>query len=245
MDSGLWPAITRAARGPPCSPLPALRLVAFGKRRGGRALAPRRVARPEAGLVPVARIVEGRLAHADFLGLLKTLALGLDRGGEHRSRLLEVVDRLVAAGGHRPAGARPSGSAFPSFSRGGPMMISSRLATCWVCTRAPARVSETKTAPVFPAPPSRAQAVSRPSTASAPHATAFAIWPPVHMPPSAITFTYFPVSSRCWTRAAAASRWRSPAARPRRGLRASCTRGLADADEHALGSVRIRCSAVW
>src|ERR671931_602062 len=42
-------------------------------------------------------------------------------------------------------------------------------------------------------------------TASAPHAIALAMSPPVRMPPSAITFTYLPVSSRCCTRAAAAS----------------------------------------
>ena len=42
-------------------------------------------------------------------------------------------------------------------------------------------------------------------TASAPQAIAFEMSPPVRMPPSAITFTYLPVSSRCCTRAAAAS----------------------------------------
>ena len=42
-------------------------------------------------------------------------------------------------------------------------------------------------------------------TASAPQAIALEMSPPVRMPPSAITFTYWPVSSRCWVRAAEAS----------------------------------------
>ena len=42
-------------------------------------------------------------------------------------------------------------------------------------------------------------------TASAPQAIAFETSPPLRIPPSAITFTYSPVSSMCWERAAATS----------------------------------------
>ena len=42
-------------------------------------------------------------------------------------------------------------------------------------------------------------------TASAPQAKALAMSPPVRMPPSAITFTYWPVSSMCCERAACTS----------------------------------------
>ena len=42
-------------------------------------------------------------------------------------------------------------------------------------------------------------------TASAPQTTALAMSPPVPIPPSAITCTYTPVSSRCCARAARAS----------------------------------------
>src|SRR6266545_8368064 len=41
--------------------------------------------------------------HPDLLRLLELLALGLDGRGEHQLRLLEVVDRFVAARGHRGA----------------------------------------------------------------------------------------------------------------------------------------------
>src|SRR5204862_2876412 len=42
-------------------------------------------------------------AHADRLVALELLALGLERGGNHHLRPLEVADVLVAAGGHRGA----------------------------------------------------------------------------------------------------------------------------------------------
>ena len=42
-------------------------------------------------------------------------------------------------------------------------------------------------------------------TASAPRAMALLTSPPVRMPPSAMTWQYWPVSSTCCTRAAAAS----------------------------------------
>jgi hypothetical protein len=60
----------------------------------------------------------------------------------------------------------------------------------------------------FDMPPgaSVARASGEPTmTASAPQAIALEMSPPVRMPPSAMTFTYWPVSSRCWVRAAEAS----------------------------------------
>src|SRR5215218_1665356 len=42
-------------------------------------------------------------AHADALAALEALALGLQRGGHHDLGLLELLDRLVAGGGHRRA----------------------------------------------------------------------------------------------------------------------------------------------
>src|SRR5437660_8936979 len=42
-------------------------------------------------------------AHADALAVLEALALGLQRGGHHDLGLLELLDRLVAGGGHRRA----------------------------------------------------------------------------------------------------------------------------------------------
>src|SRR5438270_7419580 len=41
--------------------------------------------------------------HADALAALEALALGLQRGGHHDLGLLELLDRLVAGGGHRGA----------------------------------------------------------------------------------------------------------------------------------------------
>src|SRR5947208_7273788 len=41
--------------------------------------------------------------HADALAALEALALGLQRGGHHDLGLLELLDRLVAGGGHRRA----------------------------------------------------------------------------------------------------------------------------------------------
>src|SRR5437867_1148485 len=43
----------------------------------------------------------GLTAHADALRPLQALALGLQRGGDHHLGLLELLDGLVAAGGHR------------------------------------------------------------------------------------------------------------------------------------------------
>src|SRR5262249_7109120 len=43
------------------------------------------------------------VAHADALAALEALALGLQRGGHHDLGLLELLDRLVAGGGHRRA----------------------------------------------------------------------------------------------------------------------------------------------
>src|SRR4051795_11342374 len=42
-------------------------------------------------------------AHADALGTLERLPLRLERGGDHHFRLLELLERLVAGGGHRRA----------------------------------------------------------------------------------------------------------------------------------------------
>src|SRR4051795_5898450 len=39
--------------------------------------------------------------HADALAALEALALGLQGGGHHDLGLLELLDRLVAGGGHR------------------------------------------------------------------------------------------------------------------------------------------------
>ena len=74
-------------------------------------------------------------------------------------------------------------------------------------------------------------------TASAPQAIALEMSPPVRMPPSAITFTYLPVSSRCWTRAAAASAIAVACghADPEHAARRARL-ARADADEHALGA---------
>src|SRR3954451_5785938 len=41
--------------------------------------------------------------HADALAALEALALGLQGGGHHDLGLLELLDRLVAGGGHRRA----------------------------------------------------------------------------------------------------------------------------------------------
>ena len=74
-------------------------------------------------------------------------------------------------------------------------------------------------------------------TASAPQAIAFEMSPPVRMPPSAITFTYLPVSSRCWTRAAAASAIAVACGTPTpRTPRVVQALPGPDADEHALGA---------
>ena len=70
--------------------------------------------------------------------------------------------------------------------------------------------------------------------------------PPVRMPPSAITFTYLPVSSRCWTRAAAAS-----AIAVACGTPTPSTPRVVHAwpgptpTSTPSAPVRIRCSAVW
>ena len=83
-------------------------------------------------------------------------------------------------------------------------------------------------------------------TASAPQAIAFEMSPPVRMPPSAITFTYLPVSSRCWTRAAAAS-----AIAVACGTPTPSTPRVVHAwpgptpTSTPSAPVRIRCSAVW
>ena len=83
-------------------------------------------------------------------------------------------------------------------------------------------------------------------TASAPQAIAFEMSPPVRMPPSAITFTYLPVSSRCWTRAAAASAIAvacgTPTPSTPRVVHA-CPGPTPTSTPSA--PVRIRCSAVW
>ncbi len=83
-------------------------------------------------------------------------------------------------------------------------------------------------------------------TASAPQATAFAMSPPVRIPPSAITFTYVPVSSRCWTRAALASEIAvacgTPTPRTPRVVQAAPG---PTPTRTAAAPVRIRWRAVW
>src|SRR5512142_1484450 len=50
-------------------------------------------------------VTSGRVLvpHADALRALQVLALGLQRGSDHDFGLLELLDGLVAAGGHRGA----------------------------------------------------------------------------------------------------------------------------------------------
>ncbi len=83
-------------------------------------------------------------------------------------------------------------------------------------------------------------------TASAPQAIALAMSPPVRMPPSAITLQYWPVSIRCWMRAAAASAMAvacgTPTPSTPRVVHAAP--GPTPTSTPA-APVRIRCSAVW
>src|SRR5215207_77274 len=50
-----------------------------------------------------AKVRNASAAHADTLAALEALAFGLQRGGHHDLGLLELLDRLVAGGGHRGA----------------------------------------------------------------------------------------------------------------------------------------------
>ena len=97
----------------------------------------------------------------------------------------------------------------PSFSCAGPLRISWRLAACPTCTLVPLGNSGWKVAmPQWKPRPGASLdlAMGAPiMTASAPQATHFAMSPPVRMPPSAMTFTYLPVSSISLALAAAAS----------------------------------------
>ena len=81
----------------------------------------------------------------------------------------------------------------PSFSVAGPITISSSVAGWSTCTRAPrGSVGWNVAIPQwYPRPgASLARASGEPTmTASAPQAIAFAMSPPVRIPPSAITFT--------------------------------------------------------
>src|SRR5215471_12194385 len=70
------------------------------------------VSNGEASIASASRCVHGptscwsryaSVAHADALAALEALALGLQRGGHHDLGLLELLDRLVAGGGHRRA----------------------------------------------------------------------------------------------------------------------------------------------
>ena len=71
-------------------------------------------------------------------------------------------------------------------------------------------------------------------TASAPHANALAMSPPLRMPPSAITFTYWPVSSMCCERAACTSAIAVACGTPMPEHAARrAGRARPDADEHA------------
>ena len=83
-------------------------------------------------------------------------------------------------------------------------------------------------------------------TASAPQAIAFEMSPPVRMPPSAITFTYWPVSSRCCVRAAEASAIAvacgTPTPSTPRVVQAAP--GPTPTSTPA-APVRMRCSAAW
>src|SRR3954447_5763211 len=95
----------------------------------------------------------------------------------------------------------------PSFSRAGPVRISSSVPFWIVLTRAPRGSDGWKVAmPQWNPWPgaSWARASGEPiMTASAPQAMAFDTSPPVRIPPSAMTWTYSPVSSMCVERAAA------------------------------------------
>src|SRR5690242_12713010 len=96
------PPRSNAERAPsrPAPPAPAARSAARTARRS-RAPAP---AGPPATAPALAAGRPGPLPHPDPLGLLQRLALRLDRRREHHLGLLEVVDRLVAAGRRRRPG---------------------------------------------------------------------------------------------------------------------------------------------
>ena len=83
-------------------------------------------------------------------------------------------------------------------------------------------------------------------TASAPQTIALAMSPPVVMPPSAITCTYTPVSSRCRIRADRASATAVACGLPTPSTRlvVEVTPGPTPTRTPA-APVRMRCSAAW
>ena len=134
----------------------------------------------------------GSMAHADALGPLQVLALGLQRRGHHDLGLLELLDRLVAAGGHgRAQGAEQVHAAVVLVGRA-EQDLAQACPGPSVRTRAPrGRVGWKVAMPQWKprAGASTAEDSGEPSmTASAPQAMALAMSPPLDMPPSAITW---------------------------------------------------------
>ena len=103
----------------------------------------------------------------------------------------------------------PNRFRVPSFSWAGPTRISLSDPIRRVATRVPRGRSGWNVAmPQWKPRPGASYAFASGEpiiTASAPHAMAFAMSPPVRIPPSAITCTYRPVSRRCSILAPAAS----------------------------------------
>ena len=139
----------------------------------------------------VADVRRSSAAHPHTLGALQGLALGLQGGGHHDLGLLELLDRLVAAGGHGGAqGAEEVHAAVVLVGRAEQDLLQGPPDVVW--TRAPrGRVGWKVAMPQWKprAGASSADDSGEPSmTASAPQAMALAMSPPWLMPPSAMTW---------------------------------------------------------
>ena len=160
----------------------------------------------------VARASRGRRAaraHAHALRALQLLALGLQRRGDHQLGPVELGDVLVAARRHRGAQAAHEVERAVVLA-GGPDEDLLERAVLRPSRRARRAAASGGTSPCPSgsrgrAPRRRAPAASRSSRRRRRRRSPWTTSPPLRMPPSAITWTYSPVSSMCCERAAATS----------------------------------------